>query len=234
MLASYDSASSSDSDVDTGSPDSDIEEQHPAPLKKARESGEPLVLLAVGPPTAPRTKLPSALDLLSDSGPSFSTIAVPQAGYTHGLPPGSALAAATSAEAPKPKVTSLVPPQMRRPNVSTEDVRCAQKCMVELLNFQTTKVFACSFGTCCCSAWNTAQTAAKALADRAEEEKKKKALSFNQKEKRKRDLGQSSRAKNFVEGVCVCVGACHGVCPAARACVCWAVLPHRLCRRAYN
>ena len=61
-----------------------------------------------------------------------------------------------------------------------------------------------------CSAWNTsapvkplavgsAEAAAGAGAGAA---KKKVVETFNQKEKRKRDLGQASRGKNFVEGAC--------------------------------
>jgi hypothetical protein len=53
----------------------------------------------------------------------------------------------------------------------------------------------------CRSGWNTAATAAKAKAAAEKNDKQKKAnLSFNQREKRKRDSGQSERGKSYVEG----------------------------------
>ena len=63
----------------------------------------------------------------------------------------------------------LLPPQMRKPNVSTEDVE----------------------------SWTTRATMQKKReAERRQQEK----LSFQQREKRKRDRGQSARGKSFVEG----------------------------------
>lgn len=118
LLSGYGSESDSASQSSLSDSDSDIEPKHAAPMKKPKADGAPLAA-----PAPAASLLPSVGELFSSTTSTLvgivasSCISKPQIQYGVQSDPRKAK------EEPKKAPSVMLPPQIRRPNVPTEDVK---------------------------------------------------------------------------------------------------------------
>jgi hypothetical protein len=118
LLSGYGSASESSSESSLSDSESDIEPKHAAPMKKPKAEPAP-----VPAPAPASSHLPSVEELFSTTTSTLGGIAASTGSIKPQIQYGVQRDPKKSLEPPKKATSVMMPPQMRRPNVSTEDVK---------------------------------------------------------------------------------------------------------------